>query len=176
MKTKVKIMSYSVLHNGVSIKLLCEDPGGLVNEARDEKRRIRFDALSLEAKIRSINIQREGTSILLRTKRNRYIVSRLFELMEREAVELSFSTPQDPLQTAAGLVEEKISYLLEKASKKLGEPEEELLYRITTFRDREGKEISGKRSIQDISEGQKGVVLRKLNAILRKEGGGCSAS
>ncbi len=175
MKTKVKIMSYSVLHNGVSIKLLCEDPGGLVNEARDEKRRIRFDALSLEAKIRSINIQREGTSILLRTKRNRYIVLRLFELMEREAVELSFSTPQDPLQTAAGL-EEKISYLLEKASKKLGEPEEELLYRITTFRDREGKEISGKRSIQDISEGQKRVVLRKLNAILRKEGGGCSGS
>jgi hypothetical protein len=166
MKTKVKIMSYSVLHNAVSIKLLCEDPGALVNEARDEKRRVRFDDLALEAKIRSINIQREGTSILLRTKRNRYIVSRLFELMEREAVELSFSTPQDPLQTAKGL-EEKISYLLEKASKKLGEPEEKLLLRLTTFRDKNGKEISGKRSIQDISEGQKGVVLRKLNAILR---------
>jgi len=168
MKAKVKIMSYSVLQNAVSIKLLCEDPRGLVNEARDEKRRVRFDDLTLEAKIRSINIQREGTSILLRTKRNRYIVSRLFELMEREAVELSFSTSQDPLQTAAGL-EGKISYLLTKASKKLGEPEEELLLRLTTFRDKNGKEISGKRSIQDISEGQKGVVLRKLNAILREE-------
>ena len=166
MKIRVKIMSYSVLSNALSIRLLCENPGGLVSEARDEKRRVSLDDLSFEAKVRSISIQREGANVLLRTKRNRFLVGRLFDLMGREALELSFSTPFGG----------KISYLLSKASKKLGEPEEELLYRITTFRDREGKEISGKRSIQDISEGQKGVVLRKLNAILRKEGGGCSAS
>ena len=73
MKVKIKIVSYSVLHNAISIRLLCEDPEGLANEARDEKRRVSLDDLSFEAKIRSINIQREGTNILLRTKRNRFL-------------------------------------------------------------------------------------------------------
>lgn len=166
MKTKVKILSYSVLHNALSIKLLCEEPGGLVNEAKDEKRRVGLDDLSFEAKVRSISIKRGMTNVLLRAKRNRYIVSRLFELMEREAVELSISA----------IFDGKISYLLSKASKKLGKAEEELLLRLTTFKDKNGKEISGKRSIQDISEGQKEVVLRKLNAILREEDASCSVS
>ncbi len=166
MKTKVKILSYSVLHNALSIKLLCEEPGGLVNEAKDEKRRVGLDDLSFEAKVRSISIKRGMTNVLLRAKRNRYIVSRLFELMEREAVELSISA----------IFDGKISYLLSKASKKLGKSEEELLLRLTTFKDKNGKEISGKRSIQDISEGQKEVVLRKLNAILREEDASCSVS
>ncbi|MBM4348582.1 MAG: hypothetical protein FJ106_01640 [Deltaproteobacteria bacterium] len=166
MKVKVKIMSYSVLHGALSIKLLCEDPGGLVNEAKDEKRRVGLDDLSFEAKVRSISIKRGMTNVLLRAKRNRYIVLRLFELMEKEAVELSIFE----------ILDEKISYLLSKASQKLAEPEKELLLRLTTFRDREKNEIPGKKSIQDISEGQKEVVLRKLNAILREEDASCSVS
>jgi len=166
MKAKVKIMSYSVLHGALSIKLICEDPGGLVNEAKDEKRRVGLDDLFFEAKVRSISINRGTANILLRAKRNRYIVSKLFDLMEREGVELSISA----------IFDGKISYLLSKASQKLGESEEELLLKLTTFKDREGNEISGKRLIQDISEGQKEVVLRKLNAILKKEDASCSAS
>jgi len=159
MKIRVKIMSYSVLSNAISIRLLCENPERLASEARDEKRRVSLDDLSFEAKIRSINIQREGTNILLRTKRNRFLVGRLFDLMSREAPELSISETFDG----------KLSYLLSKVSKKRGEPEEELLLRLTTFRDKEGKEILGKRSVGDLSEGQKGVVLRKLNSMLREE-------
>jgi len=159
MKVKVKIVSYSVLHNAISIRLLCENPEGLASEARDEKRRVSLDDLSFEAKIRSINIQREGTNILLRTKRNRFLVGRLFDLMSREALELSISETFDG----------KLSYLLSKVSKKMGEPEEELLLRLTTFRDREGKEILGKRSVEDLSESQKGVVMGKLSSMLREE-------
>jgi len=166
MKAKVKIMSYSVLHGALSIKLICEDPGGLVNEAKDEKRRVGLDDLFFEAKVRSISINRGMANVLLRAKRNRYIVSKLFDLMEREAVELSIST----------ILDGKISHLLLRASQKLGESEEELLLRLTTFKDRERNEIPGKKSIQDISEGQKEVVLRKLNAILKEEDASCSVS
>lgn len=164
MKVKVKIISYSVLHGALSIKLLCEDPGDLVNEAKDEKRRVGLDDLSFEARVRSISIKRGMTNVLLRAKRNRFIVSKLFDLMEREAVELSISE----------VLDEKISRLLSKASQKLAESEEELLLRLTTFRDREGHEVLGKRSIQDISEVQKEVVLRKLTTILREEDASCS--
>jgi hypothetical protein len=159
-KTRVKIISFSVLHNAISVRLLCENPESLVNEARDEKRRVGLDDLSFEARIRSISIQREGANVLLRIKKNRFFVGRLFDLMGREVLELSISPSFDG----------KISYLLSKVSKKLGKSEEEILLRLTTFQDREGKEIMGKRSVENLSEAQKGVVLRKLDAILREEG------
>jgi len=165
MKVKVKIISYSVLQNAISVRLLCDSPEGLAGEARDEKRRVSLDDLSFEAKIRSINIQREGTNVLLRAKRNRFLAGRLFDLMSREALDLSISETFDA----------KLSYLLSKVSKRTNEPEEELLLRLTTFRDREGKEILGKRLLEELSEGQKGVVLRKLSAMLRREAA-CSAS
>ena len=62
MRAKVKIVSFSVLHDAMSLRLLCENSEGLASQARDEKRRISLDDLSFEAKIRSINIQRGGAS------------------------------------------------------------------------------------------------------------------
>jgi len=157
MKTKVKIVSFSVLQNAISIRLMCWNSDPITGEAKDEKRRICLDDLSFEAKIRSINIQREGTNILLRTKKSRYLVNRLFELMDK--LYLDFSVTE--------VLDKKLSELLLKVSEKLNEPQERLLERLTRFKDKEGNEIPGKESIEDLTEAQKSYVLKRLNSMLK---------
>jgi hypothetical protein len=157
MKTKVKIVSFSVLQNGISIRLMCWNSDPVTGEAKDEKRRITLDELSFEAKIRSINIQREGTNILLRTRKSRYLVNRLFELMDK--LSLDFSVTE--------VLDKKLSELLLKVSEKLNEPQEKLLERLTRFKDKDGNEIAGKKSIDDLTEGQKSYVLRRLSSMLK---------
>lgn len=159
MKTRVRIISFSVLQNAISIRILCESVQGIADEPRDEKKRVNLEDLSFEAKIKSINIQRGGTNILIRTRKNRYIAGRLFDLMGRETIEFSISEAVDG----------KIYRLLLEASKKTGKSEEDLLYRLTTFRDKDGKEIPGKRLIDDLSENQKSVILKKLGLLLKGE-------
>lgn len=166
MKTRVKVVSFSVLHDAISVRLLCESASGLTNEPRDERRKVSLGDLLFEAKIRSINIQREGVSILLRTKRSRYIVGKLYDLMEKESIEFSVT------ENLAG----RLSNLLFRVSRKTGESEEDLLFRLTTFRDKDGREIHGKRLINDLSENQKFVVLKKLNSMLQREDGQCLVS
>ena len=162
---RVKIVSFSVLQNAVSVRLLCENANWLVNEARDERRKVSIDDVTFEAKIRSINIQREGASLLLRTKRSRFIVGRLYDLMDKGSNEFMVSES----------IGRKLSHLLDKVSKKTGEPEENLLFRLTSFK-KDGNEILGKKSIEELSENQKVVVLRKLNSMLQREFAKCSIS
>lgn len=166
MKVRVKIVSFSVLQNAISIRLLCENAPWLSTEARDEKRKVSLDDLSFEAKIRSVNIQREGTNILLRTKRNRFVVGKLFDLMSRPSLEFTVTETLDG----------KLSHLLSYISKKSGESEENLLFKLTTFRDKDGKEVMGKRLIEDLTENQKIVVLKKLSSMLQQEEKSCSIS
>ncbi len=158
MKLRTKILSYSVLQNAISIRLLCDTSHGLIGEPKDERRRVSLDELVFEAKVRSVNIQREETNVLLRTKKSRYIASKLFELMGRESLEFSITSPLDG----------EISRLLRMASSKLGEPEDKLLFKLTTFTDREGREVPGKSTIQELSEGQKSFLLRKLRDVLQE--------
>jgi len=166
MKTKVRVVSFSVLQNAISIRLLLSNSDSITGEARDEKRRVRLGDLSFEARIRSINIQREGTNVLLRTGKNRYLLNRLFELMERPSIELLVTE----------VLDKRLSELLLKVSEKLNEPREKLLTRLTTFRDREGNEVLGKDSIEDLTESQKSYVLKRLNSILRGEDHSCLVS
>lgn len=166
MKAKVKIVSFSVLQNAISIRLLCENASWLTAEARDERRKINLDELSFEGKIRSVNIQREGTNILLRAKRSHFLVGKLFELMDRPSLEFSVMESLDG----------KLNSLLSVLSKKTGEHKEDLLLRLTTFKDKDGREIQGKRHIEELSENQKVVVLRKLHSILHKDEAPCLVS
>jgi hypothetical protein len=159
MKTKVKVVSFSVLKSAISIRLLCENPDSIAGEARDEKRRISLDELSFEAKIRSISIQREGTNILLRTKKSRYLVNRLFGLMDKSSLDFSVGE----------VLDRRLSELLLKVSERLNEPQERLLSRLTTFKDREGNEVPGKKFIEDLTEAQKSYVLKRLSSLLRGE-------
>lgn len=160
MKAKVRIKSYSVLSNGLSVKLLSDSyPQGLIQEAKGEKKKVYLNDISLEAKIKSVNIQRDGANILLRTKKNRYLVLKLFELMGRESLELSFSGPSD-----AELKEllKNVSFLRER-------PEEEILFNMTTFRNKEGHEVPGKRNVEELTDLQKEILLRKLRQAVKNE-------
>ncbi len=157
MKMKVKIKSYSVLSNSISIKLLSDSPHGLVHEAKDEKRKVGLDGLYFEAKIKSVNLQREVANILLRAKKNRYIVLKLFDLMGKDSLELSFFEACDT----------ELLTLLKKVSLLQGRSEEEVLYGLTSFRDKNGNEVPGKRTVDELSDLQKEIVLRKLRWAAR---------
>jgi len=79
--------------------------------------------------------------------------------MDKGFLDFSVATP----------LEGNVAYLLGKVSRKLGEPEEEILYRLTSFEGRDGHKVEGKRSIYEVSDGQLEVVLRKLKGMLRQE-------
>jgi hypothetical protein len=86
--------------------------------------------------------------------------------MERPSIELLVTE----------VLDKRLSELLLKVSEKLNEPREKLLTRLTTFRDREGNEVLGKDSIEDLTESQKSYVLKRLNSILRGEDHSCLVS
>ncbi len=161
MKLRVRIVSYSVLQNAISIRLLSEEPSALTHDLEDQKRWVRLDELSLEVRVCSISIQKEKVHLLIRTKRNRFLTSRLFDLMEKEELSLSFETEQ----------ERKLLYLLRKVSEKSGQKEEDLLFRLTTFQGRNGEIVSGKRSVYEISREQREVVHHKLVRMLQEKAG-----
>jgi hypothetical protein len=154
----VRIVGFSVLRNAISIRLESEGAMNLTNEIEDQKRWVRLDDLSFEARVRSISIQKERVHLLLRAKRNRFMMVKVFELMEEGELSLVFETEQ----------ERKLLYFLRKVSEKRGEKEEDLLFRLTTFEGRNREVISGKRSLYEISKEQQDVVHHKLVRMLQE--------
>lgn len=159
MKTKVKLLSYSVLQNAISARIYCENPEVVLKEAKDEPRRVCLDDLFFKAKIRSVNLQRTGGSFILRTRRSRFLVAKFFELMGKELLDFSINPP----------VSGKLHYYLRKTAILLNESEGDLLYRLTSFKDKNGNEVEGKRTVEDVSESQKEIVIKKLREILRQQ-------
>jgi hypothetical protein len=159
MRLRVRIVSFSVLRNAISIRLESDDARNLTDDLKGQKRWIRLGDFSMEAGVISISMRKERVNLLLKTRKKRFLAGRLFELMEKEELFLSFETEQ----------EAKLSYLLRKVSEKTGNPEEDLLFSLTTFRGRNNELIGGKRSISEVSKEQQEVVYHKLARMLKVE-------
>lgn len=162
MRIDVKITSYSVLHDGISVQLLCngktsEEPKDIA-AVKGVSQRIRIGDIDIAGVVKSVSL-RKGVYILLRLTRSRYVVKRLFELMEEDSVQVVVHSER----------ERTLLCLLDQTAKSHQRQVEDLLYELTTFTGKNGKRVEGRRSIYDISARFQDVVIKKLQKILGED-------
>jgi len=156
MKLTVRILNYSVLRDCVSVKFVWGEtvPEGRISDLKNLKgntQQVRIGDLSTTGAVKSVAFGK-GVHILFSCPRNRYVVNRLFDLMDGDATTIFLYSER----------ERRLLCLLNAAAKTLRKPVEDLLYELTTFRGREGKMVDGKRSIYDLSPKFQDVLIKKL--------------
>lgn len=111
-----------------------------------------------DAEIKSINI-RKNLSFILHIEKTKPLIYKIIKHMD-SPMHLRFFSD----------TERSLKHLLNEISSKTGKTEEDILYEVTTFH--KGNDvIEGKRSIFDLSERHKSVVVDKLKKILVDCGG-----
>lgn len=114
--------------------------------------------VSFRGIICSINL-REKMHFIIHAERAKPLIYEVIEMMDLP-VALKFLSARD--QALAALIRE--------ASQRLSLTEEELIYRESSFLNRNGRQIEGKRSILALSEKQKPIIKNKLERFLRENG------
>jgi hypothetical protein len=153
----VKITSYTVTHDAVSVRLGCPDGNndamqGLM--ADKQPKMFHFKGLDVKGVIGSINI-RNGVNILLKLPREEYVVKKLWYLSVMETITLNIE----------GEAERHLAGLIKNVAAQEGKTEEELLYELSTFTNKENRVIEGKRSIRELSPKAQEVIIKKLNRL-----------
>ena len=180
---KVSIKGFCVLKKSISISMStldCRDevleelkkikgePQKFIMEAAYPKwngQKPNTGRLELKAKIQSISVT-EPLSFSLHSGITKFLILRLYEIRELgENIELKFFS----------MKERRIVHLMDRVADKMKITPEDALYRATSFRNKDGKAVEGKRNIFDLSESQKSVAADKLAAMLdesKKRGSG----
>jgi len=175
---KIKIRSFCILKNNISISVSTEDRRKSVveelkklqgkewkytieaNNTDDNTNGNTKKSIYINAKIQSLGLSRV-VSFTFHTPIQRFVVFRLLDMKDAgDGVNIKFiSTTESTLQD-----------LMEKVAKKYGIKKEEAIRRVTTFRSKEnaGKSIPGKRSIFELSDRHKEVAVDKLQKMLKE--------
>ncbi len=171
---KVCIKGFCVLKKSISISMSTQDfrdevleelkkikgePQKFIVEAQFSKwnrERADTERLDLKAKIQSISVT-EPLSFSLHTGITKYLLLRIYEIRESgENIELKFFS----------MKERRIMNLMDRVADKMKITPEEALYKATSFKNRNGKVVEGKRNIFDLSESHKSVAADRLAAML----------
>lgn len=159
MQINCRLTSFTVFKEYVSISLLCDTTGG-INELKElsEEQEIRINDIRFTVNIKSIGFNPKRVRVLLHAPKNKYTIDKLFTIIDFDRVVLKIKTVK----------EKKIERLLNMVSEIRKASPEEILYQLTTFKNKDGKVIEGKRSVDEISRSCGDVVLSKLNKIIRQ--------
>jgi hypothetical protein len=171
---KVSIKGFCVLKKSISISMSTLDHR---DEVLEELKKIKGESqkfvmessyskwngqkpnagrLDLKAKIQSISVT-EPLSFSLHTGITKFLLLRIYEIRESaENIELKFFS----------MKERRILHLLDRVAERMKISPEEALYKVTSFRNKSGKAVEGKRNIFDLSESHKSVAADKLAAML----------
>lgn len=117
------------------------------------------------ASVESISSTPAGTRVLLHSPRDLRIIQELFHLTGRQ-IRVAIGVPA---QLAEAAVEDgaDLASMLSRAADRLGMPEPDLLERLTTFRNRDGRVIPGRRALAEVTAAQRPVVADRLRRILQ---------
>lgn len=174
MMINVSILSFSVLKNVISIRLTSSSNNA---ETIQEIKQLKgcpqeyiiediptrnggssgkyTKQIEFSAKIQSLNI-RSTLNFVIHTEKQDFHIHKILDMMDRK-LNMKFMS----------LKEKKLQELLNKVAEVLNLPEKEVLYKFTTFKSKKnGKTVIGKRSIYELSEKHKTVVIDKLKRML----------
>ncbi|MGB9892761.1 hypothetical protein [Thermodesulfovibrio yellowstonii] len=124
-----------------------------VIEFKDEEKKTR--KVSFNGRVQSINIRR-GLFFVIHASREKWVIINIAAAVDEKVV-LKFLTRKELL-----LID-----LVKQASHLLNMPEEDVLYQFTTFTDKSGQVRPGKRSIYELSDKRKDVVIDKLSKLIQ---------
>ncbi len=124
---------------------------------KDSIKTIQLDSLQLSGEINSILIK-NTIGFLIHTAKYEYISRKLFNLVDNDTVNIFISND----------LEDKIIYFLDVVCKETGESRSDLLYRITLFKKKSDQVVPGRKSIFDLSDSHKKVLLDKLSKIIKQ--------
>lgn len=162
MLLNAKITRYTVTLDSISVHLSCfESDENAIRQLMAEKtpQMIHFPGLDVKGTVGSINIRSE-VSLLLKLPKEEHVARALWRLLgATETVSLDDE----------GQTERKLSALLKSVSARTGKTEEEILYEISTFTNKENRIVEGKHSITELSPKAREVVLRKLERSWRDQ-------
>jgi len=170
----VSVLSFSVLKNVISIRMTSSSNNSeTIQEIKQLKgclqKYIIEDSparnggspdkdtkqIELSAKIQSLNI-RSTLNFVLHTEKQDFHIHKILNIMGRKLT-MKFMSQK----------EKKLQELLNKVAEVLNMPEKEVLYKFTTFKsNKNGKTVKGKKSIYELSEKHKTVVIDKLKKML----------
>lgn len=154
----VKITRYTIMQDAISVHVICPESNneaihGLI--ADKTPKMLHFRGLDVTGTIGAINISKNGVSILLKLPKEGYVAKRLWFLGMMETIDL----------TIEGEMERRLSSLIKSVAAETGKKEEELLYELSTFTNKENRTVEGKRSVGELSPKAQEVIIHKLNKI-----------
>ena len=123
---------------------------------KDKIKTIQLDSLQLGGEINSILIK-NTIGFLIHTGKYEYVSKKLFNLVDNETLNIFISND----------LEDKIIYFLDVVCKDTGESRSDLLYRLTSFKKKSDVVVPGRKSIFDLSDAHKKVLLDKLSKIIK---------
>lgn len=178
MRIKARLLRFSVFREGsISIQFGSLQSGNghdllsSLKEIKGERRKITVGDFFIYGTIKSISVS-QNISIVVRvakTSSNKYVTTRLAEL-----VYSGDSNRKDLFLLLDSRQEEELHHLLEKASRVLKVPSEDIMVRLSTY-PYGGKIIPGEKSIYQLSQRRQEVVISKLKEEMKeKEGIQCS--
>jgi hypothetical protein len=184
MRLKAKIINISILRESVSVRLNALNGSGSdvqdLSSLKDRTTEFEINTLKFPAQVKAININ-NGVGFLLHMSRDtsqvKEAIYRLADLMDHEFVHVSngnnagnppYDRKSGPRATdtgadAGGNQEREVADLLRQVSKKLKQAEEDVLFRLTTFRAKKsGDLVPGRRTITGMSAKSMTVLRDKL--------------
>jgi len=122
---------------------------------------------------------RERVSIVVHTAINKTVINRLVDIHNKDCLVNIFRAPPDREGASDGTVHERsgnparedpasgsLEELVETASKMVGMAREELIERLTGF-EKNGRVVTGKKRLEDVSDKQKPIMLDRIRRLLK---------
>jgi hypothetical protein len=127
---------------------------------------------------------RERVSIVVHTAINKTVINRLVDIHNKDCLVNIFRVPPDMEGASDGSVPEgngnpagenlaredpasgSLEELVETASKMVGMAREELIERLTGF-EKNGRVVTGKKRLEDVSDKQKPIMLDRIRRLLK---------
>lgn len=175
---RAAIKSYAVLADAISIKVFVratpERTAGLLRRVAEITRGgarvpVAIDGFRTLASVEAISSTTAGTRLLLHAPKDPVVGQTLFDVVGRDAVRVTVGVPEELAHSAGeAIAEEDLADLLARAAARRGVPVPDLLERLTTFRGRDGRLVSGRRALAELSDAQRPVVADRLRRMLEK--------
>ena len=121
---------------------------------------------------------RERVSIVVHTAINKTVINRLVDIHNKDCLVNVFRAPPDREGASDGTVHERsgnparedpasgnLEELVETASRMVGMAREELIERLTGF-EKNGRVVTGKKRLEDVSDKQKPIMLDRIRRLL----------
>ncbi len=166
MDIPVKLISYSVLKDNISVQLVCEEGKDeeptlplKLTALQGQHRYLHIGDLETKGLIKSVAI-RKGIHILLHLPCTQHVAKKLFFMMNADNHVRLIPVSEN---------EGKLNELLEKAATKTRKPPKELLKELTTFTNKSGKLIEGRESAGELSPRHQEVVIYRLTQMLHND-------